>query len=400
MNTRIHEALAGKQENYILPFFWQHGEDEQTLREYMGVIQDMGIQAVCLESRPHPDFAGPKWWEDMDVILSEARQRNMKVWILDDCHFPTGFANGVMREADASLQKWTVFHLMVDIAGPAEVRVDVDALLSGLGIGFPLSPDSPLSREKELLCAVLYQRKEESSEELCPQYIDVTGSIQNGLLPLSVSEGFYRLFLIYKSANAGIANNFYVNLLQKESVSMLLDAVYEPHYERYKEDFGKTIAGFFSDEPGFYNCIDTLFNFNAIIGREIMPLPWSSELESILLKDDFSYPDLVSLWYATDPKKDSRYRSRYMEAVTRLYENNFSVQLGDWCRQHGVEYIGHILEDNNSSSRLGPSAGHYFRAMTGQDMSGIDVVLQQIRAGATLGQNVPKSETEDKEDTE
>lgn len=381
MNTRIHEALAGKQENYILPFFWQHGEDEQTLREYMGVIQDMGIQAVCLESRPHPDFAGPKWWEDMDVILSEARQRNMKVWILDDCHFPTGFANGVMREADASLQKWTVFHLMVDIAGPAEVRVDVDALLSGLGIGFPLSPDSPLSREKELLCAVLYQRKEESSEELCPQYIDVTGSIQNGLLPLSVSEGFYRLFLIYKSANAGIANNFYVNLLQKESVSMLLDAVYEPHYERYKEDFGKTIAGFFSDEPGFYNCIDTLFNFNAIIGREIMPLPWSSELESILLKDDFSYPDLVSLWYATDPKKDSRYRSRYMEAVTRLYEKNFSVQLGDWCRQHGVEYIGHILEDNNSSSRLGPSAGHYFRAMTGQDMSGIDVVTSQILPG-------------------
>ena len=30
----------------------------------------------------------------------------------------------------------------------------------------------------------------------------------------------------------------------------------------------------------------------------------------------------------------------------------------------------------------------------------LPVVLQKIRAGATLGQNVPKSETEDKEDTE
>lgn len=59
MSTRIYEALNGKQGNYILPFFWQHGEDEETLREYMGVIQDMGIRAVCLESRPHPDFAGP-----------------------------------------------------------------------------------------------------------------------------------------------------------------------------------------------------------------------------------------------------------------------------------------------------------------------------------------------------
>ena len=33
-------------------------------------------------------------------------------------------------------------------------------------------------------------------------------------------------------------------------------------------------------------------------------------------------------------------------------------------------------------------------------LAALPVVLQQIRAGATLGQNVPKSETEDKEDTE
>ena len=39
MSTRIYEALNGKQGNYILPFFWQHGEDEETLREYMGVIR-------------------------------------------------------------------------------------------------------------------------------------------------------------------------------------------------------------------------------------------------------------------------------------------------------------------------------------------------------------------------
>ena len=34
-NTRIHDLLAGKGENYVLPFFWQHGEDEETLREGM-----------------------------------------------------------------------------------------------------------------------------------------------------------------------------------------------------------------------------------------------------------------------------------------------------------------------------------------------------------------------------
>lgn len=381
MNTRIHDSLANRNENYILPFFWQHGEDEETLRHYMGVIQDMGIQAVCLESRPHPDYAGPKWWEDMDVILDEAEKRHMKIWILDDCHFPTGYANGSMKQADSSLQKWTVYHLMVDLVGPSDVRVDVGSLLSDIGIGFPLTPDSPLARKKELLHAILYRRRDEFSENLAPEYLDVTEDIQNGLLPVSVPEGYYRLFLIYKSANAGLANNYYVNLLQKESVKILLDAVYEPHYQHYGKYFGNTIAGFFSDEPGFYNCIDTLFNFDAIVGRQMMPLPWSAELEKRLASDNFAASDFMRLWYDVSPKEDAASRYKYMNHVTKLYEENFSLQLGDWCRNHNVEYIGHILEDNNSSSRLGPSAGHYFRAMAGQDMSGIDVVTSQILPG-------------------
>ena len=63
-------------------------------------------------------------------------------------------------------------------------------------------------------------------------------------------DGFYRLFLIYKSYHAGLAYNDYINLLQKKSVKVLLDEVYEPHFAHYHEYFGNTIAGFFSDEPG------------------------------------------------------------------------------------------------------------------------------------------------------
>lgn len=38
-----------------------------------------------------------------------------------------------------------------------------------------------------------------------------------------------------------------------ESCKVLLDAVYEPHWKHYAADFGKTIAGFFSDEPELGN---------------------------------------------------------------------------------------------------------------------------------------------------
>lgn len=106
-------------ENHMLPFFWQHGEDEATLRHYVGVIQDANCQAFCVESRPHPDFCGPKWWADMDIILDEAKKRGMQVWILDDSHFPTGFANGAAEKAPAALARRSVGYQDVTYHGRA-----------------------------------------------------------------------------------------------------------------------------------------------------------------------------------------------------------------------------------------------------------------------------------------
>ncbi len=106
MNSKIEKLLNGHMENYIFPFFWQHGEEESVLREYMQVIYDANIRAVCVESRPHPDFAGARWWHDMDIILDEARKRNMKVWILDDSHFPTGFCNGEIEKKPDFCRRW------------------------------------------------------------------------------------------------------------------------------------------------------------------------------------------------------------------------------------------------------------------------------------------------------
>ena len=103
MNQTIRRLLDGKADNHMLPFFWQHGENEQTLRTYMEVIQNANCHAVCVESRPHPDFCGPKWWQDMDIILDAARKREMQVWILDDSHFPTGNANNALSDKPDTL---------------------------------------------------------------------------------------------------------------------------------------------------------------------------------------------------------------------------------------------------------------------------------------------------------
>ena len=50
MEIKIRELLDGKGTSHIIPFFWQHGENEEILREYVAVIQNSNIQEMCLES--------------------------------------------------------------------------------------------------------------------------------------------------------------------------------------------------------------------------------------------------------------------------------------------------------------------------------------------------------------
>ncbi|MBR6790163.1 MAG: hypothetical protein IKM31_04775 [Oscillospiraceae bacterium] len=89
---------------------------------------------------------------------------------------------------------------------------------------------------------------------------------------------------------------------------------------------------------------------------------------------------MPGLW-ADIGEETSLIRVAYMDAVTEAYAKNFTKKLGDWCRDHGVEYIGHVIEDMGSCSRLGHSGGHFFRSLDAQSMAGIDVVLQQIIHG-------------------
>ena len=88
MYNRLSDVLSGTEANYMLPFYWQHGDHTDTIPEEVERIYQSGCRALCVESRPHRDFCGDGWWRDMDIILAESEKRGMKVWILDDDHFP------------------------------------------------------------------------------------------------------------------------------------------------------------------------------------------------------------------------------------------------------------------------------------------------------------------------
>ena len=378
MNKTIQALLRGQEENRVLPFFWQHGEDEATLRKMMEVIRNANCRAVCVESRPHPDFCGEKWWQDMDVILDEARKRGMKVWILDDSHFPTGFANGAIRTAPAELCRQGIFLNTLPLdpaAGPVRIDLKEAGMLEApkkkyddpMAEQFFNRPPARVYDDGSVLRAVLRINGRET---------DVTGSLSGTAIAFEKPTGEGELRLLVRSRNAGCHRD-YINMTDRDSVRVLIDAVYEPHWQHYAADFGKTIAGFFSDEPELGN--GYLYEQGNTLGRP-QDLPWGRELEETLRKalGDGWTEQLFRLWEDDASPETARVHFLYMDALSRLVQRHFSRQIGGWCREHGVMYIGHVIEDNGQHCRTGTSLGHYFRGLEGQDMAGIDDIGGQV----------------------
>ena len=368
-----YQTLFKKEyENYLYPFFWQHGEAHEVLEEYVDKIYESGMKALCVEARPHPNFIQDQWWSDMDCILSKCKEHNMKMWILDDSHFPTGFANGRIVKDYPQYLKLYINCRRYDVQGPfTQARIDLSHLK-----GRPW--DKP---EKDITVLGVYMAKRinEETEEGLPidssTIVDITANMRmsDRLLTVDIPAGAYSIFVVFETwKGAEDATKDYLNPLVKEATQVLIDEVYEPHYAHYKDEFGKTIQGFFSDEPRFGNAKGP----NCPIGID-MPLPWRKGLE---LELPFETKYLPLLWTKSEGY-DGQVRFEYMDVITRLYNENFTKVMGDWCKERGVWYLGHTIEDNGAHARLGYGTGHYFRGQEDMACAGIDVIGGQVVPG-------------------
>ena len=374
MEQQLKEALDGKTGSYTLPFLWMHGESQERLYEEILAIKNSGLSEFCAESRPYESFCKDAWWDDFAFLLKTAKELGMRVWLLDDRKFPTGYANGYLEAPErAHLRKVLIREFQSEMLGPMKRA--------------KLSLSARLKKGESILSVIAYRHRDRKEGLDFSTAVDLTPTMRDGTVQWDVPEGIWRVSVTVRTAYAGRADDrfsYYIDMLNPDSCRAMIDAVYQPHYDRFGEYFGNTFAGFFSDEPGFLNTIGTYHN---TLGVMFSPYPWREDLprliaESAGLDEKTVRLALPALWEDLG-EITSCIRMHYMEVVTKLYSENFGYLLGDWCRAHGVMYIGHVIEDMGAHMRLAYGSGHFFRALDGQDMAGIDIVLMQDVPGIT-----------------
>ncbi len=354
--------------SYLCPLFWQHHEGEDELRNEIRAMDENGIKSFVVEARPHPHYLKAEWWSDLSILIDEAKKRDMGVWIFDDGSYPSGYADGLIQKYCPQYTKKYLAHNYVDAIGPKR--------------GSSVLVNDWLGEGERLLCVIAGRRTDGLDRMDMDTYVDITDYVHDGILYWNIPEGEWRIFIFKVTKHGGEDwTKNYLNPLDPEGPAAFVRFIYEEHYRHFKQEFGRTIRGFFTDEPRFGNAS----SYHNLPGEAHTVLPWSDTLLEELSQRGFGdFKTLLPALFYESGEKTPDVRFVYMDVVSKRFSKNFLGQLGDWCREHGVRLIGHVIEENGAHARLGFGPAHYFRSMEGMDAAGIDVV-DNIYPGRTGG---------------
>ena len=371
MDQRLKDYLNGRAGDYVTPFYWQHGSEKRqiSIPDRVRQLYEDGNRSFCVESRPHPNFCKDEWWADMALLMESARKLNMKVWIMDTKHYPTGYISG-FDVNHPELRMWNIAENHADVIGP---------VTDGMLLIEQYTPDDII------LDVYAYPRLSERENELGRNPIRLTDGVQNGAVYFDLPAGNWRVITLLQT-HKGVSDSF-ISVIDDDSVQILIDEVYEPHYQHLKEYIGNTFVGFFSDEPRYRNqqvaSVRWQYGYyDKTVGQRGMGLPYNQEVLS-MMEAELKIPArelLAALWYDIKGMTE-KVRLAYMNAISILYGKHFSLKIGEWCHQHGLMYMGHVQEDMGVHARTGNGCSHFYRCQWGQDYSGIDVVLHQVLPG-------------------
>ena len=329
------------------PLFWMHGdanETSQRLESYLGIVAEGGNGSFTAESRPHSDWLGPRWFDDLEICLQTARRLNLQMWIFDERWWPSQSVGGTVppRHAAKSLVAEAT-----DASGPGVFEAD----------GFA----------GERYIAAVAGRLTGDNRFDGSSLVDLAPFIKDGRLSWQPPKGHWRVVKFTHKQAPGLGQRggkeLSVDGASRDCTEWFLKTVYQPHFDRFKNDFGTTIPGFFYDEP-------------ETVGD------WGTELDVILGEWGVDWKKAyVAYKFQLAGDDDAAARYQYMDAIAEAWGRVMYGGMSAWCRERGVASIGHFMEHGMLYVHPTYCAGDLMRLQKHSDMGGIDLVCRQMYPG-------------------
>ncbi len=325
------------------PFwFLNHVLDHDLLRVQIAEMADKGVGGVVLHPRHglRVPFMSKAWLDAIEVCVEELSAHGMEAWLYDEDNWPSGnFGGRLTRGRPENRMRY----------------LRVQQLLASGGATYQAQLDHDGNRVVQVL-ASRYEGAEDGTVTPVPPFTEITRHLNDkGTFRWSAPPGEWLITIFWECPVAERVTwfrGYYVDSMNPEAMRQFLEATYEPNL-RFAEHFGETVKGAFTDEPGLM-IHDACVSDQALRatvedpGRKLpgITLPWTRDcferfkrLKGYDLRERLT--DLV--YEITDDW--SKVRCDFFDAVSSWYVEAYHQQLSAWCQQHGLEYIGHTLED-------------------------------------------------------
>ncbi len=325
------------------PLFWMHGDETRSqLEGELQKVLEGHNGTFTAEPRPHKDWLGEGWYRDLAINLDFARKNDLTMFIYDDWWWPSQMMGGRVPA------KYGSKRLVA-----SETRVDGSKAVSESGFGDPN------------LIRVIAGREVDGAVD-GSQLVDLTSSVHNGNLEWKAPAGVWQVMKFsWKFNGSKGAQQKYVSVdgADPACVDWFIKTVYQPHYDRFKDDFGKTITGYFYDEPE-------------------TPGDWGSDFPKLVAERNLDLNKLLVAYkfkLAGDDQTAAFYS--YLDCFAESWGRTMYGGMSRWCREHKVVSMGHFMEHGNEIFNREMSGGNMMQLQKYSDMGGIDLVCGQLQPG-------------------
>jgi hypothetical protein len=351
--NEVASSFSSPPVEYGMTFYWgwDGNVTEEVIARDLDAFKERNVRIVTLEPGYGMSslYLSPGWFESVKLTVELAKQRDMRVWLVDEGKYPSGFAGGKFSAERPDLR-------MKALVVAERIKVDAGQTLSR-----KLSP--------ETVGAVAVNKVDNSNQIL---------TIDSGQLNWTAPEGNWEVLLIqhqFRSAQTRAVNNptrkkdtsnSLCDYLDPEATKQFIEFTHEQYKKYVGSEFGKTVLGFRGDEPDY----------------SIRGIPYTPKIFAEFEKrKGYDVQPYVAAFFAPQmTEEQKRAKADYWDVWSDLFSENFFGVQAKWCAQNNLQYLVHLNKEDNMPL-LVAHEGDFFKAMRYVQMPGVDAIWDQIWPG-------------------
>ena len=372
----IHQTpLSTVQTNFATPpsefashviWGWEGMIDIKVIRADLDSIYNRGFRSVIIEAgRNTPfEYLSDGWFKAIASTVQEAKKRGMKVWIIDEGKYPSGFAGGKFTQERPDLR-------MQALVVSDTIRVAAGTTLNNRAV------------DSYVISAVAVNDTQPYRiVEITDHKINFNAGAHDWQIILVRSD--FRTpptRAVNDPTGAKTTANSLCDYLNPAAVRQFIDWTHEQYKKYLGKEFGVTVMGFRGDEPDYGHfpwTPDILEIFKQKKGYD--PTPY---LASLVARPTspvgfrITAPEPYPSNQPVRTEEEKRVRADYWDVWSKMFAESFFKQQADWCEANNVAHITHLNNEHNMPVCV-RAEGDLFRALSKVQVPGVDAIWNQI----------------------